>query len=184
MKNEIGRKYQATAVCDTPTGKLAVAASPNGLAWVSFLGADYWQDFAKEKEQHADLAAQEILEKAIQQIQEYFDLQRKAFDLPLDFESLSDFRRRVLAETQHIPFGKTLTYGDVAERIGQPAASRAVGGALAHNPLALVIPCHRVIASDGSLHGFSSPGGIATKALLLKHEGVRVVNERVIKETQ
>lgn len=184
MKNEIGRKYTAAALCDSPAGKLAVAANPNGLARVSFLGADRWRDFAEEKGQHADLAAQEILEKAIQQIQEYFNLQRKAFDLPLDLKDLSDFQRRVLAETQRIPFGRTLTYGGVAECIGQPAASRAVGGALTHNPLALVIPCHRVVASDGSLHGFSSPGGIATKALLLKHEGAHIINERVVKETQ
>ena len=72
------------------------------------------------------------------------------------------------------------TYGQVAIGIGRPQAARAVGGALAHNPIGIIIPCHRVIAHDGRLRGFSSPHGIRTKAVLLEHEGILIEGERVL----
>lgn len=86
-------------------------------------------------------------------------------------DGLSPFRRRVLELCRTIPYGKTLTYGQLAAQAGSPAACRAVGACMAANRLPLVIPCHRVVASNGGLGGFSAPGGLATKRLLLELEG-------------
>ncbi len=111
---------------------------------------------------------------ALKQVQEYLDGQRTTFDLPLDMSRMSEFQRRVLNIALKIPRGQYLTYGDVAKAIGKPQASRAVGQALGHNPVPIVIPCHRVLGSDGSLHGYSGGGGIRTKAWLLRLEGASV----------
>lgn len=92
----------------------------------------------------------------------------------MDLTSLTDFQRRVLLTTQQVPRGKVTTYGEIACQIGQPRASQAVGQALGRNPVPLVIPCHRVLASDGSLGGYSGGGGVKTKAQLLQLEGVRL----------
>lgn len=102
---------------------------------------------------------------------EYFRGQPVSFaELPVDLRGFPLFFQRVLQECRRIPFGATTTYGELARRIGKPGAARAVGQALARNPIALVIPCHRVIAGDGRLRGFSGPGGIRAKARLLAWE--------------
>ena len=88
----------------------------------------------------------------------------------LDQRGLDDFRRRVYAAAREVEPGATTTYGEIARAIGEPGASRAVGAALAHNPFPIIVPCHRVIAATGALHGFSAPGGIATKRRMLEIE--------------
>lgn len=107
-----------------------------------------------------------------EQIAAYFDgaLESFSFDVPLVFNGLGDFSRSVLTACRKVPFGKTITYCELAKRSGRPAASRAVGGALARNPLPLLIPCHRVIRTDGKLGGFSAPGGVALKRRMLDLE--------------
>lgn len=92
-------------------------------------------------------------------------------DVALDLESLSDFNRKVYAVARAIPPGATLTYGEVAARLGDKALARAVGQALGENPIPLIIPCHRVLAAGGKAGGFSAPGGSATKLRLLSIEG-------------
>ena len=92
-------------------------------------------------------------------------------DIALDERPLDDFRRRVYAATREVGPGQTATYGEIARAIGAPGAARAVGAALGQNPYPIVVPCHRVLAADGSLHGFSAPGGITTKRRLLEIEG-------------
>ena len=94
-------------------------------------------------------------------------------DLPLDEEGLDDFARRVYAVTRAIAPGRTLTYGEVARRIGEPDAARAVGQALGRNPYTLIVPCHRVLAARGASGGFSAHGGVATKLRLLAIEQAR-----------
>lgn len=89
----------------------------------------------------------------------------------VDLEPLGEFRRRVLRLCRTIPYGRTLTYGALAARVGAPRAARAVGQALATNPVPILIPCHRVVASDGRLGGFTAPGGPAMKRRLLELEG-------------
>jgi methylated-DNA-[protein]-cysteine S-methyltransferase len=92
-------------------------------------------------------------------------------DLPLDETGVDPFRRAVHAATRAIPAGATRTYGQIARLVGRPEAAREVGAALARNPFPIVVPCHRVVAADGALTGFSAPGGIATKRRMLAIEG-------------
>ena len=105
---------------------------------------------------------------AIRQLKEYFAGTRRVFDLPLRAQG-TDFQRRVWRELTKIPFGETWSYGQLARRIENPNGSRAVGLANGRNPIAIVVPCHRVIGADGSLTGFG--GGIERKQWLLAHEG-------------
>lgn len=107
------------------------------------------------------------LREASAQLGEYFAGRRRTFDLPLAPRG-TEFRKLVWRALQTIPYGQTATYGEIARAIGQPQASRAIGGANHHNPLAIFIPCHRVIGSDGSLTGYG--GGLPRKRLLLDLE--------------
>ncbi|MCP4572844.1 MAG: methylated-DNA--[protein]-cysteine S-methyltransferase [bacterium] len=102
------------------------------------------------------------------QLAEYFTGQREVFDIELDLRG-SDFQMKVLRQLQRIPFGKLRTYGQLARTMRQPKATRAVGQAAGHNPLPILIPCHRLVGKGGSLVGFA--GGITTKARLLRLEG-------------
>jgi O-6-methylguanine DNA methyltransferase len=108
------------------------------------------------------------------QIRQYADGQRRKFDLPIDWSVLaSDFQRSALKAVFAIPYGETRTYAQVAAGIGHANAPRAVGRANATNPMPLVIPCHRLIGTDGKLHGYGGKGGLKTKEWLLKMEGAR-----------
>ena len=111
----------------------------------------------------------EEMSDIITQLEAYFAGQRREFDLPIDFGTMTSFQRRVLTATRAVPAGRVLSYGEIAKRIGKPAASRAVGQALGHNPMPIVLPCHRVVASDGGLGGYT--GGLAIKRKLLALEG-------------
>ena len=93
---------------------------------------------------------------------------------PLDWRGVPQFQRRVYEVALTIPPGRTLTYGELAARLGEPGAARAVGRALRMNPFAPIVPCHRVLAAGGRMGGFSAPGGVATKLRMLAIEGARV----------
>ena len=111
---------------------------------------------------------------ATRQIKEYLAGHRRTFDLKIDWSALgSDFQRVALRAVFAIPYGKTRTYAEVAAKIGHTGAFRAVGRANATNPMPLVIPCHRVIGTDGKLHGYGGKGGLKTKKWLLKLEGAK-----------
>ncbi len=109
-----------------------------------------------------------LLLEAKRQLEEYFAGLRAAFSLPLAPKG-TDFQKLVWRELENIPYGETRTYGQIAEAVGNPAASRAVGGANHKNPIAIMIPCHRVIGADGSLTGYA--GGLDVKETLLRLEG-------------
>jgi methylated-DNA-[protein]-cysteine S-methyltransferase len=111
-----------------------------------------------------------IAREAAQQLEAYFQGSLKRFDLPLNLEALTPFRRKVLEALLTVPYGKTISYKALAIQAGSPDAARAVGGVVAKNDWIVVVPCHRVIRSDGDMRGFSAPGGIKTKAWLLDHE--------------
>jgi methylated-DNA-[protein]-cysteine S-methyltransferase len=110
------------------------------------------------------------LPQAVRQLGEYFAGSRREFDLPLRPNG-TEFQRRVWRALTEIPYGETWSYGELAKRIGNPNASRAVGLANGRNPIALVVPCHRVIGADGSLTGYG--GGLPRKQWLLAHEGLQ-----------
>lgn len=106
--------------------------------------------------------------KAFEQVEAYLSGQREAFDLPLDWASGTEFHKAVWRACQRIPYGKTESYAWVAEQVGRPKSARAVGGALGANPIPLVVPCHRVLRSDGSLGGYT--GGLEIKRAFLALE--------------
>ena len=110
----------------------------------------------------------EILLDAKQQLEEYFDGQRKVFDLPLQFEG-TEFNKKVLSSLAEVPYGSTISYGQLAEKCGSPKAARAVGTAMRKNPFVIVIPCHRVLPQSGKLGNYSA-GGPANKDWLLTFE--------------
>ena len=110
----------------------------------------------------------EDLKACHQQLLEYFDGERETFDLKLDWDGAADFNRAVWGELVKIPYGRTTSYSAIAEKIGNPTAVRAVGLANRNNPIAIIVPCHRVIGSDGSLTGYA--GGVWRKKWLLDHE--------------
>jgi methylated-DNA-[protein]-cysteine S-methyltransferase len=114
-----------------------------------------------------------LLVRAVGQLEEYFEKSRRDFDLPLEFSDiLTEFQRGVYDRLLQIEYGHVVSYGQVARDVGQPDMARAVGQAVGANPIPIVVPCHRVVASDGSLTGFG--GGLRAKAALLKLEGIDV----------
>ena len=159
------------------TGPMMVTADKQGVVGVASLTCE---DAKIVQAQKGEPGAAAIAEKAAKELTQYAAGERREFDVPLALDGLAPFQRAVLAETARIPMGSVASYGEIAARIGKPKSGRAVGGALARNPIGIIIPCHRVVAHDGRLHGFSSPEGIAGKARLLQHEGVVVENDRVI----
>lgn len=152
---------------DTPLGALCIVGTTKGLTHVEF------QDGERPVRPEPDWQEnQGVLDEARKQLQAYFEGRRQRFTLALAPEG-TPFQKRVWRELQEIPWGTTTTYREIAERLGQPAAVRAVGHANGRNPVAIVIPCHRVVGANGRLTGYA--GGIATKRRLLQHEGALLV---------
>jgi methylated-DNA-[protein]-cysteine S-methyltransferase len=121
----------------------------------------------------------DLFESEIAQIEEYFAGERREFQFSLDFSSATPFQKRAYEILLMIPFGEVRSYGWIARKMGNEKALRAVGHANGKNRWPLIVPCHRVVGSNGSLTGFSASGGLDLKARLLRHEGVAVENGRV-----
>lgn len=149
---------------DSPIGPLRLAASDAGMHTIEFRDARH--PVKRDADWHE--GPHPLLQRAEQQLREYFAGQRRSFDLPLAPQG-SPFQRRVWQSLATIGYGETLSYGQLAARLGSPAASRAVGAANGRNPLPIVVPCHRVIGTNGALTGFG--GGLPTKQYLLELEG-------------
>lgn len=167
----MSEKMAGLAVVFPRFGQTTVYASENGISHMDFHqnGVDVLVPLPKS---HPVFL---LLQVAIDQLLEYFKGDRKSFDLLIDFEGMSHFQQDVLKITCQIPYGSTRTYGEIARMLGKPSESRAVGIALATNPIPIIIPCHRVVSADGHLRGYSAPGGIETKAWLLQLEGARLI---------
>lgn len=147
---------------DTPIGELLLAGEDDALAMIGFPKGSMRRD------PEADwIYNEKPLTKVRQQLEEYFAGERKDFDLPLRIKG-TEFQVSVLKALQEIPYGETVSYGEIARRIGRPKAVRAVGAANGRNPIPIVVPCHRVIGSSGDLTGFG--GGLDTKEALLRLE--------------
>ena len=149
----------------SPLGLLTVLASENGVHAIAF-GSDRTEQ-AKTNLPRA--VNHPIINAAVEQLAMYFDGKLKVFDLPLNLRG-TDFQKRVWKLLLEIPFGETRTYGDIALALGNAGASQAVGAANGKNPVAIVVPCHRVIGASGHLTGYA--GGMDKKKFLLTHEGV------------
>lgn len=157
---------------DTPLGVIWVASSNNGLVAVNLWGERESFVLQVHKLTGADpLYAPEQLTAVMRQLTEYFDGQRQRFELDIDWSVMTPFQQEALQIVFEIEYGRTRTYGDIAQQLGKPKAVRAVGRANATNPIPIIIPCHRVLGADGRLHGYSAPGGVETKAWLLRLEG-------------
>lgn len=155
---------------DTPVGTLLLAATDTGLLRVAYAreGFDSVLDTVATRVSPRILEAPARLDSAVRQLEEYFAGTRRSFELPLDFALSAGFRRTVQHYLPRITYGHTASYGEVAREVGNPNAVRAVGTACATNPLPVVVPCHRVLRSDGSLGGYV--GGGTAKAALLELE--------------
>jgi methylated-DNA-[protein]-cysteine S-methyltransferase len=164
----------AYAFVDSPVGTLVAARTERGLACLAYEdlggGADPLLERLATEVSPRVLHAPARLDDVRRELDEYFAGSRTAFDLPLDFALMKPFARKILAVTARIPFGVTSTYGEVAAEAGSPGAARAAGGALGSNPIPIVVPCHRVVARNGTLHGYT--GGLHRKQRLLELEGV------------
>ena len=167
-------------------GSLWIAASERGLALLDFNHTDesfqhlVRRRFARVGEVHF-VAKRVPVVDILDQVEAYLQGRRRDFDFAsdgrshpagaaIDWRGLPPFQEKVLQLTYAIPYGSTCTYADLARQLGKPQAARAVGQAEARNPIPLVIPCHRVVGSDGAYHGYGGPGGISTKKWLLEME--------------
>ncbi|MGX7732057.1 methylated-DNA--[protein]-cysteine S-methyltransferase [Rhodococcus sp. 2H158] len=160
----------AYRIVDTPVGPLLLAATPAGLVRVAYAAEDHEAVLARLAADISPriLAAPARLDAAARQLDEYFRGARTAFDLPLDLRLARGFRREVITHLPRIGYGRTASYAEVAAVAGSPRAVRAVGTACARNPLPVVLPCHRVVRSDGDLGRYV--GGADAKRTLLRLE--------------
>lgn len=152
----------------SPVGNLDLYADANSLLAVTF--AEHTETLSKQfKEIEFIEKESPVIKKAVRQLTEYFAGKRKSFDLDLD-PSGTAFQKKAWATLRKIPFGTTLSYKEQATKMGSPKAIRAVGSANGQNPIAIIVPCHRVISSSGKLSGYA--GGSKIKAKLLQLEGL------------
>lgn len=162
MDIEVG----CTKVIDTPVGRLALSASDQALVELSFVEGDTKRiDFTSSK------LAEAQVDKAAAWLKDYFQGAQADYAGKLDLSG-TEFQRAVWREISKIKFGETLTYGEIAGRIGKPKASRAVGAAVGANPIPLIVPCHRVMGTGGKITGYSGGDGIPTKRKLLGLEKI------------
>lgn len=156
----------------TPFGPMYVAATDRGLSRISWQQKDgdaFVEELEERFPQRPVVRDPEGLRRAERELREYFAGERKAFDLPVDLDTLTAFQRRVLKAASQLGHGEVVPYAELARRVGRPEAYRSVGNALGKNPVAIVVPCHRVIRSDGSMGGYG--GGPEYKEYLLRLEG-------------
>jgi methylated-DNA-[protein]-cysteine S-methyltransferase len=161
-------------VFDTAIGACGIAWGDAAIAGVQLPEADADASLRRMQRRFPDVEAAPPppwVESVMQRIRALLEGQHDDLaDVPLDLQGEAEFNRRVYAVTRAIPPGRTLTYGEVAQRIGEPHAARAVGQALGHNPFAPVVPCHRVLAAHNAGGGFSAEGGVTTKLRMLEIE--------------
>jgi methylated-DNA-[protein]-cysteine S-methyltransferase len=152
---------------DSALGRMLLAATDDGLAGVWFDRQRHWPDTSGWQ---AD-DAHPVLRETAQQLGDYFAGRRTHFDLPLDLSHGTAFQRSVWQALLAIPHGGTRSYGSLSHELGRPSAVRAVGAAVGRNPISVIVPCHRVLGTDGSLTGYA--GGLERKTALLEIEGIR-----------
>jgi methylated-DNA-[protein]-cysteine S-methyltransferase len=155
------------AFVSTPLGPLVIQASERGLTHIYLAPSS-------DGEPGLEPAPGSVLAETVRQLEQYFAGSRRDFDLPFDIDG-SEFERRVLEELARVPYGTTVSYGELADLAGYPGAARAVGSVMRNNQLMIVLPCHRVIGADGSLRGYGGLGcGLDNKRRLLEFEGASI----------
>lgn len=154
-------------IADTPIGRLAITGH-NGIL----------SQIRMAKSEEMDAGVEPVEQEAVRQIKAYFDGRLQRLSLPYELEG-SVFERKVWEELAEVPYGCVVSYGELANRCCMPGAARAAGRACGRNPMLILIPCHRVVGTDGRLTGFAA--GMEAKAALLEHEGHKVLQNRIIK---
>lgn len=167
----------AYAVVDTPVGRVVAATTRRGLACLAYEdhhgGVEHVVEKLSAELSPRILEAPARLDDVRRELDEYFEGRRRDFDLELDLALVrTPFSRRLLRATARIPFGEVRTYRDMATAAGNPAAVRAAGNALGHNPIPIIVPCHRVLRTGGTLGGYT--GGLERKLRLLATEGIEL----------
>lgn len=169
----------------SPLGPLVLAASPRGMVGLAFQGDESFESTVSDLAARLPTSlggssthgcaedARQVVSHARRRLTEYFAGSRRELGLPVDWSVAAGFTRSVLQAAADVGYGRLTTYSALAAAVGRPAAARAVGNALGANPLAIVVPCHRVVRSDGTLGGYTS--GQATKSFLLGLEGSHTV---------
>ena len=160
----------ATAPIDTPVGQMRLAATPVGLVAVALRPDEHFEEHLALAVSPRVVEHPARLDAVRRQLDEYFAGGRRSFDVPIDWQLSHGFRRTVLERLYHdVGYGHVVSYRELAERVGNPKASRAVGTAMATNPVPIVVPCHRVLRTGGALGGYG--GGLDMKRALLMLEG-------------
>jgi methylated-DNA-[protein]-cysteine S-methyltransferase len=169
----LGLRRGRYGLMESPVGDLMIVVTEDGVADIGYMVNHSRDEIFAELEERGILAIEGSgpIEPVRDQLREYFAHQRKEFTLPVDLFGVTSFTRDVLRATVDVPFGEVRTYQGIASAIGRPSASRAVGNALGRNPVPVVVPCHRVVRSDGSMGWYT--GGANIKERLLDIEGVR-----------
>ena len=167
------------ALFDTPIGTCALAWGPNGIVGLQLPEASAAKTRARLQRRWPDAveaapppAAQRAVDRVLVLLQ---DGRADLADIAVDLTAAPEFHRKVYEVARTIPPGQTLTYGEIAKRLGVPHESREVGQALGRNPVAIIVPCHRVLGADGKMGGFSATGGVATKRRMLEIERASAV---------
>jgi methylated-DNA-[protein]-cysteine S-methyltransferase len=150
---------------DSPIGRLELTSDGKSITSLSIERKGHLPN--EEQEERTN----RVLDRAVKQLAEYFAGRRRTFNLPIA-PGGTEFQRQVWTGLASIPWGTAWSYGELGASTGRASAGRAVGGAVGSNPLPIIIPCHRVLASDGKITGYSGGNGVPTKAWLLEHEGI------------
>jgi len=177
MRNAVPTFALVSEQFQTPCGWIGLVASEQGLYEI-FIGV--CQDAVQERLSGYNLsleshASRLWLAEARLAIEAYFAAPAANRPVSFDWRGLTEFAIKVLTCLAKVPAGQIISYGELARRVGSPGAARAVGGVMANNPFPILVPCHRVLGSDGQMTGYSGGKGIATKKLLLAHENVQLV---------
>jgi O-6-methylguanine DNA methyltransferase len=177
LEKEFGERHAFYGHVEGPFGPVYLASTARGLCRVSF--RTIGDKFADQLFEWGLLPEHDErrIHRERAELSEYLAGRRKRFELPIDYRLVTPFQHKVLSATARIPFGHCVSYSDIASRIGQPEARRAVGGALGKNPIPIVVPCHRVIAADGSIGGYT--GGLDIKRALFRIEDIDIDRREV-----
>jgi methylated-DNA-[protein]-cysteine S-methyltransferase len=152
--------FDAAGSIDSPVGPISVYAQNGEIIYLRMT-----------QPAQPNHGTSPVVSRALDQLAEYFAGERKHFDIPVRAHG-TQFQRAVWQQIAAVPFGQTISYADIARKIGKPLAARAVGGAVGANPHAIIVPCHRVLGASGRITGFSGGEGIPTKRWLLNHESI------------
>jgi len=164
MMNKAKLNFDSCGIISSPVGPVSVYAQGDSIVYLEMV-----HDAAPNDKRSP------AVDYALQQLDDYFTGRSTVLDFKVRAEG-TEFQKKVWAEIAKVPFGETISYAQIAERIGNPKASRAVGGAVGSNPVALVIGCHRVMGASGRITGYSGGDGIPTKRWLLAHEAIASVD--------